>query len=263
MKPEYGNWIPRKMIVSFLCISTVFLSGAFVFALTGIISHAVLRWILFSVFSLLFLICFFISIWSISARRAFSYNGKRRLSMQIIEGVATYVSVPDGGSILDVGCGSGALAIACAKQNPDATVTGIDRWGKDYELFSKQRCEDNAKAEGVENTRFVQGDAAKLDFPDESFDAVTSNYVYHNMLNKDKHTLLLETLRVLKKGGVFVIHDLMNIGNYGDMHAFTEILKKQGYRQVELIDTTNGMFMTPDEAKRLMLKGSTILYGIK
>lgn len=220
MQPEYGNWIPRKMIVSSLCITVVFLGAALTFALSGIVSHAVLRWVLFGVFSLLFLICLFITLWSISARCAFSYNGKRRLSMQIVEGVATYVSVPAGGNILDVGCGSGALTIACAKRNPGATVTGIDLWGKDYEVFSKQRCEDNAKAESVENTRFEKGDASKLDFPDESFDAVTSNYVYHNILNKDKHTLLLETLRVLKKGGVFVIHDLMNIGNYGDMHAF-------------------------------------------
>ena len=50
----------------------------------------------------------------------------------------------------------------------------------------------------------------KLDFPDESFDAVTSNYVYHNITGEDKQPLLLETLRVLKKGGVFAIHDLMS-----------------------------------------------------
>ena len=43
----------------------------------------------------------------------------------------------------------------------------------------------------------------KLDFPDESFDAVVSNYVYHNIMGSDKRALLLETLRVLKKGGVF------------------------------------------------------------
>ena len=46
---------------------------------------------------------------------------------------------------------------------------------------------------------FRRGNAVKLDFPDESFDAVTSNYVYHNITGKDKQQLLLETLRVLKK----------------------------------------------------------------
>ena len=51
---------------------------------------------------------------------------------------------------------------------------------------------------GVKNASFQRGNAVKLEFPDESFDAVTSNYVYHNIAGKDKQQLLLETLRVLK-----------------------------------------------------------------
>ena len=100
---------------------------------------------------------------------------------------------------LDIGCGSGALTIACAKRNPQGKMIGIDRWGKEYASFSLPLCEKNAAAEGVENASFQRGNAVKLDFPDESFDAVTSNYVYHNIAGKDKQALLLETLRVLKK----------------------------------------------------------------
>ena len=51
---------------------------------------------------------------------------------------------------------------------------------------------------GVKNASFQRGNAVKLDFPDERFDAVISNYVYHNIAGKDKQQLLLETLRVLK-----------------------------------------------------------------
>ena len=98
---------------------------------------------------------------------------------------------------------------------------------------------------------------------DESFDAVTSNYVYHNIAGKDKQALLLETLRVLKKGGTFAIHDLMSPGRYGDMQAFVQKLRDMGYERVELMDTTDGSFMTPKEAKRLMLRGSTLLVGRK
>ena len=164
---------------------------------------------------------------------------------------------------MDVGCGSGALTIACAKRNPQGTVVGLDRWGKEYASFSKRLCEDNARAEGVRNTSFINGNAISLDFPDGSFDAVTSNYVYHNISGKNKQELLLETLRVLKKGGTFTIHDLMSPQRYGDMSAFVETLKKQGFKKAELIETTTGMFMSRKEAKRLMLQGSTILYGIK
>ena len=111
--------------------------------------------------------------------------------------------------------------------------------------------------------RFEKGNAVKLDFPDESFDAVTSNYVYHNITGVNKQELLSETLRVLKKGGVFAIHDLMSRSRYGDMDAFVADLKAKGYEKAELIDTTQGMFMTPKEAKSLQLAGSTLLVGKK
>ncbi len=263
MKPNYGNWIPNGMLIGFFAASALLLAGALVFALTGLVADVACRLILSIVFTVAFILCLYFSIWCAGAYHAFSYRGKRRLSSQIVEGVAAYVSVPAGGKVLDVGCGSGALTIACAKRNPGGTVTGLDRWGKDYAFFTKQRCEANAKAEGVGNACFVKGDATKLAFPDESFDAVTSNYVYHNIPGKNKQILLLETLRVLKKGGVFVIHDLMSPARYGDMHAFVETLKIQGFKKVALIDTTNGMFMSPKEAKRMLLEGSTVLYGVK
>ena len=137
--------------------------------------------------------------------RAFDYNGKRKLSEQIIDGIAEYVKIPDGGTGLDVGCGSGALTIACAKRNPKAQMVGCDIWSGAYKsVFTKKRCEDNAKAEGVTNAQFKEGNAVKLPFEDESFDAVTSNYVYHNITGKDRQELL-ETLRVLKKGGTFLL----------------------------------------------------------
>ena len=47
------------------------------------------------------------------------------------------------------------------------------------------------------------------------------------------------------------------------MHAFLATLKSMGYESVELIDTTEGMFMTPKEAKWMMLSGSALLVGRK
>ena len=146
---------------------------------------------------------------------------------------------------------------------PMVLFIGIDRWGKEYASFSLPLCEKNAAAEGVKNASFQRGNAVKLDFPDESFDAVTSNYVYHNITGADKQALLLETLRVLKKGGTFAIHDLMSPRRYGDMQVFVQKLRDMGYERVELIDTTDGSFMTPKEARRLMLRGSTLLVGRK
>ena len=45
----------------------------------------------------------------------------------------------------------------------------------------------------------------------------------------DRQAILLETLRTLKKGGTFAIHDIFSVGKYGDMHAFVKKLEKMGY----------------------------------
>ena len=253
-KPDYKNWMPKGMIWSFAAATIVAL------ALTLVVGLSWLRIFLL----ILAVILVGMTVWTILMYRAFSYNGKRQMSRQIIDGVAEYVKLPDGGRGLDVGCGSGALTIAVAKRNPNGKVFGIDRWGAEYASFSKKLCEDNAMVEGVsERTVFAQGDALKLDFPDESFDAVTSNYVYHNIPSRDRQTILLETLRVLKKGGSFAIHDIFSKSKYGDMQAFVRKLRDMGYEQVELIPTDSGRFMTPWEAKWMALSGSAILVGKK
>jgi ubiquinone/menaquinone biosynthesis C-methylase UbiE len=216
------------------------------------------------VFFILAIILALVTLWTVLMYRAFSYDGKRQMSRQIIDGVADLVHLPEGGKGLDVGCGSGALTIAVAKRNPQALMTGIDRWGAEYASFSKRLCEDNALAEGVaDRTSFAQGDALKLDFPDGAFDAVTSNYVYHNIPSRDRQAILLETLRVLRKGGTFAIHDIFSREKYGDMQAFVKRLKEMDYEQVELIPTDSGRFMSSWEAKWMALRGSAILVGKK
>ena len=47
------------------------------------------------------------------------------------------------------------------------------------------------------------------------------------------------------------------------MQAFVRQLKDMGYRKVELIDTTDGRFMTKFEAGWMALSGSALLTGIK
>ncbi len=263
MKADYKNWMPKGMVIGMACGAGVALILYIIFGVSPVLQAGTFKTVLGIVLLVLTIVVIFVSIWEYMMYRAFSYNGKRQMSKQIIEGTAAYVNIPDGGKGLDVGCGSGALTIACAKKNPKAEMTGIDRWGKEYASFSKNLCENNSKAEGVSNTSFMQGDACKLPFMDETFDAVTSNYVYHNIPSKDRQAILLETLRTLKKGGTFAIHDIMSKGKYGDMQSFAEKLRKMGYSEVKLIDTTDGKFMSRSEAMWMGLSGSTLLVGRK
>ena len=263
-KPDYKNWVPKSMIAEFAAGSAV--CGA-AFALSGKLLHNApdaARTVTQIILGAGTVGLLGGTIWMTALHRAFDYNGKRKMAKQIIDGIAEYVSIPDGGIGLDVGCGSGALTIACAKRNPKAQMVGCDIWSGAYKaVFTKDRCVDNAAAEDAKNVRFEEGNAVRLPFEDESFDAVTSNYVYHNIMGKDKQELLLETLRVLKKGGTFTIHDLMSKARYGDMDAFVSKLKAMGYEDVRLIDTTDGSFMSRKEAALLGLSGSTLLVGKK
>lgn len=263
-KPDYRNWVPVSLLRNFIGGTIITFILFIIFAGTDLVFSGSLRIICGIILGIGVLILLFSSIMLSFMYRSFDYRGKRKLAKTIIEGVAQYVEIPDGGVGLDVGCGSGALTIACAKRNPKATMVGCDIWSGSYKVeFSKKICEDNAKAEGVSNVRFEEGNAVKLPFEDESFDMVTSNYVYHNIMGHNKQKLLLETLRVLKKGGVFAIHDLIKKSNYGDIEKFIEELKKEGYQDIKLIDTTRGIFIDPKEAKLLGLSGSKIFIGRK
>ena len=263
-KADYKNWVPESLLRNLILASLMAFVLFIVLGLSDFVFSGRTRLICAIILGLATLILIFFASWMRFLYRAFDYNGKRKLAKVIIEGTADYVKIPDGGRGLDVGCGSGALSIACAKNNPKATMVGCDIWSGTYKSeFSKKLCEDNAKLEGLANVKFEEGNAVNLPFEDESFDAVTSNYVYHNIAGQNKQKLLLETFRVLKKGGVFVIHDLMSGSRYGDMNKFIEKLKKEGYQDVQLIDTTRGLFMGHKEALLLGLHGSTFLIGRK
>ena len=264
MEPDYKNWVPERLLGLFFLLD----------ALTGLFLHLLFQtpwqamdWLqkICGIVAVLFLAFMFVcSAWGILAHRAFSEHGRRRLARQITEGVADYVTLPPGGHGLDVGCGSGALTIACAKRNPGGFFIGIDTWAMTWYQYSRALCKSNAKAEHVHNVMFLPGNAVRLNFPDETFDAVTSNYCYHNIMGTDRQALLRESLRVLKKGGRFVVHDLMGpCQGYGDMAAFIRELEAEGCRDVRLIDTTRGKFMTRFESRIYLLMGSKILIAVK
>ena len=92
---------------------------------------------------------------------------------------------------------------------------------------------------------------------------VISNYVYHIVMGADMQKLLLESLRVLKKGGVFALNDDMKQKMYGDMEGFAQKLRDMGYEEVRLVDTAQEAFGAHRRAAMMMLGSSRLLVGRK
>ena len=134
--------------------------------------------------------------------------------------------------------------------------------------YAKEQCENNARIEGVaDRIIFQKGDAAKMEFPDETFDAAVSNFVFHEVRSaKDKRDVVREALRVVKKGGAFSFQDMFSQkALYGDMEQFVQMLREEGISEVhyignleEKLDFIPGFVTAP-----WMIKGMGIIYGRK
>jgi len=106
-----------------------------------------------------------------------------------------------GEAVLDIGCGTGTLAIAAAKAvRPNGTVAGVD---PSSDLLGRAR--KKARRAGVE-VAFETAGGDDLPFDDTSFDAVLSTLVFHHLPGEIVHRTFGEIRRVLKPHGrVFVV----------------------------------------------------------
>jgi arsenite methyltransferase len=139
--------------------------------------------------------------------------GKIRWRERIVDGLA----LRGDERVLDVGCGSGLMLTATARRLPRGQATGIDLWqAEDQSGNAASRTLANATAEGVaDRVEIKTGDARKLPFPAEYFDAIVSSWAIHNIYDASGRAEALdEMVRVLKPGGRIALVDIRHTGEY-------------------------------------------------
>ena len=123
-----------------------------------------------------------------------------------------------GERVLDLGCGAGTDSLVASQMvGREGRVTGIDMTP---EMLAKARA--SAAAMGADNVEFVEGDAERLPFADESFDVVISNGVID--LIPDKDAVFRQLYRVLRPGGRIQLADV----------TIQEPVSEEGKRKIDL-----------------------------
>lgn len=106
-----------------------------------------------------------------------------------------------GYRVLDIGCGTGTLAILSKRLYPDVGIVGID---PDPKALARAR---RKAARAGFSIQFDQGFGDELPYPAANFDRVFSSFMFHHLPGSEKSNTLREVRRVLKAGGTFHMLD--------------------------------------------------------
>jgi ubiquinone/menaquinone biosynthesis C-methylase UbiE len=174
--------------------------------------------------------------------RVISFGRDKAVREKLIELAAP----APGEKVLDVGCGTGTLAIATKPQVGAGEVHGIDASPEMIQVAKEK------SAKGGSDIDFRVALIEEIPFPDASFDLVTSSLMLHHLPDNLKAKGFLEIRRVLKPGGRFMAMDfaapshsplghLLSIFGHSSGESMVDklapMLKDAGFSDVEGIAT--------------------------
>ena len=150
------------------------------------------------------------------------------------ERLADLARLQPGQSVLDIGCGTGTLAIAAKRRvGPSGTVLGVD---PSPEMIARAR--KKAGKAGLDVT-FTLGAAEALPFPDAQFDVVLSTLVMHHLPGEVRAQGARSIRRLLRPGGHALVVDFARPGRFhGHKHVdMPELIAFLSEAGLEVVDS--------------------------
>jgi arsenite methyltransferase len=135
------------------------------------------------------------------------------------EHILDHIRLRGDETVLDMGCGRGAVLTAIARRLTTGRARGVDIWSTmDQSGNAKDVALRNASLEGVSDRVHIEtADMRALPFSDATFDLVVSSLAIHNIRsNADRKRAISEGFRVMKPGGRMVIADIRATAIYAD-----------------------------------------------
>jgi len=125
--------------------------------------------------------------------------------------------------VLEIGPGSGYFSVELAGQIPDGRLVLFDL---QRAMLSKAR--RKIERAGLTNVSLAQGDASRLPFPDESFDAAVLVAVLGEVA--DQSGCLRSLWRVLRPGGTLAFHEHLPDPDFIHAGKLKAIVEPEGFR---------------------------------
>lgn len=167
----------------------------------------------------------------------FVFRGKWR---ELRQRTASLARIQPGETVLDVGCGTGTLAIEVqSRVGVTGRVFGVDPSTEQIARAHSKAARRNLPID------FQIGVIEQIPFPDQTFDVVLSTIMMHHLPDGLKRQGLAEIARALKPGGRLVIADFKRPqerqGRAARFHAggssmqdLAALVKEAGFSQVEM-----------------------------
>jgi len=154
------------------------------------------------------------------------FRGQVRNYHSILDKYEKLLNIPNGGRVLDIGCGTGAFIYCFAER-------GYQTVGVDFSAAMLKEARKSTRGKAIE---FVQGDVTQgLPLRDKSFDLVLSSYVLHGLSSALRQRIYEEAGRLSRGRILFYDYnqkrrwftDLVEWAEGGDYFGFVRQGEKE------------------------------------